>query len=433
MTEISATSFSGIDGALNTGVNTLLFPLMGLIINLFVVWPINTLLKLLETINWISGSQLANALFFSASGDSIFYKTFIYIASITGVLFVFIFGAALIKAVVQGDKKPGQNSKMTIVELIKKSGIALIIVIAIPSVFLVLVNLLSFVTGLLTNALFTVDDKSSAFQAIKQVFLQSAGNKADFDKHFDYFVIQRTMVAFNIWLVGYDIGADPVAKADLARAILTPGNDLNNVVKLIASQNDSSFFNLNLGSLSQNPISYNNLNNWNIFLLILAALVCLYLILTFIVSVMVRMLEIFALILIAPVIIFGSITIEKSNTKWIVKTFHKMLAANVALFGYYLFNFLYLVLIQTSLEQSNTPFRIMQFVILFGGMVFINQIPRLMLEFWNNREVAVANELQQAKQTFNVITKPLTTAIGGTIIAANKAIRNQSISHMKKL
>lgn len=419
-----------IANSISTGVNVLTYPFMSIIIKFFIVMPVKALNIIMQTIAWLSGTQLSDALFGQSVTNSHFFKVFLMIALFSIFVFIGVFIYGYVRAYIKRSNGDGNNIKENVSSLFKRSTASIITVIAIPIGFVIALNILNKLTNIFSNIMFlTNGGQNDEFQAITKVFQQASGNSPQFRRHFDFGELQRAIISFNIWSTGYDINLDTAVGKSYARAILQDGHDLNKIVKLIARDSDSTFYNhLNITSFADNPLNFGNLDKWNILLPILAALISLYLMILFVVSVVVKILELYSLVLFAPIIIFGKIAMEKSQGKWIVRTFHKALSVNIALLGYYLFNFLYILILKglSSAQGVNFSVRVVQFIILFAGLTFINLVPQLMLRFLNSDEQVTNNEFNHAKSTLQTVVSPITTAASAGLSAMVSSIRTMN-------
>lgn len=421
-------------GTVNGAGNVIFFPIVSVLYKLLVVLPNQLTYYVLETITWLTGANFLNVLtknnsfggsFFDYSAKSEFFKIFFFIAIVSLLVFAgsLIFG--LLRAYTKKSANGEINQKKNMVEVVKRSVGSIVIVLMIPIGFVIINSLISYVF----QALFSIQGllknntnnqlTNNTIIAFNQYLNTHYGNGLDTLKR------NNGMLIFNIWISGYNLLPEISNNKYISQLILEDGHDLNNIAKSVMSiMKGGSVFS------TAGDITFQNADKWNIFLSVLTSLVMLYLIIMFVISVITRLLEVYYLILIAPIVIFGGIAMEKSQGKWIVKTFHKVLTTNVAILGYFFFNIIY-SLILSSFDANHFSLRVLQFALLFAGMVLVNQIPKIFMSFLNSDEQVVGNELKEASMQMKTITAPLSTAMGSAFtgtLAFMKSGQNNTLN-----
>lgn len=414
--------------------NTLFYPITFVLYKLLVVLPNKLTYHILELINWITGNNMITMLAKNNQGQSAigsvfspqnqFFTVFMFVVLVGLALFVVAFIFGMLRAFSKKSANGEVNKKANMLDILKRSTGGIVIVMLIPIMFVLTTSLIGYFFNMLYGIGNFNPSNSSDYNAYGAMnnFINYHYNQDLTQTERDAWQLtnhQRmsALMVFNIWSSGYDMSGENLT---IAQAIDKNGHDLNTIAH--------SIFNLMKGnSFSSIDGNIASVDRWNIFISILCSLVMLYLIIMFVVSVLSRLLEVYFLVLISPIVIFGGIAMDKTQGKWIVKTFHKIICVNVAILGYFFFNLIYMLMLSTILASNKSfSLTILKFALLFAGMVLVNQVPKIFMSFLNSDEQVVGNELKEAMSQTKTITAPLTTAMGSAFVGTLSLMRSNN-------
>lgn len=420
-------SFLHDGGSLINGVgNTLFAPLMLILYKLLVVWPNQIIFWFLSLIQKITGFD-NNGLNLGSNvvygSDSPFLKIFGAFVLFGLIIGAFCFCIAIFRVYLNGTK----DRKQEFFNIAKRSAYGVIITACLPVLF--------FVVSMLINTLF-----SSMFSKILDVASNNINNSS-FKLIMDNLVTkvpdphnQNVMIVsdnvyiqmnklfvFNTWTLGFS--GDIIKDNKLNPDLLPVANSIKNLSSF-AWRNDG----LDL-------LANSSLSQWNVLLSGIASIIFLFGIITFIISVIVKLLWVYILMFLAPLIMGGGVLVEKNTSKFVVDFVQKLIIVQICVIGYFLFSMIYTLIIGSLANtiSNNITMRILQFAVLFAGIALINQIPTAMIKYFNSNEQLIGNEINESKQAFNTVARPLQTAFTSVITGAVANARNLSRSTSSSL